>query len=75
LIGPQKALRLLRSSPPPTGRTRLSFPSQLKACEHKVVELGGEVTCRFTDQFLALDHPCAALFKRELKKGGVATNT
>ncbi len=28
----------------------LSFPSQRKACEHKVAELGGEVTCEFTDQ-------------------------
>ncbi|HXV05730.1 MAG TPA: recombinase family protein [Solirubrobacterales bacterium] len=28
----------------------LSFPSQLKACERKVAELDGEVTCQFTDQ-------------------------
>ena len=28
----------------------LSFPSQRKACEHKVRELGGEVSCEFTDQ-------------------------
>jgi DNA invertase Pin-like site-specific DNA recombinase len=28
----------------------LSFPSQLKACERKVAELGGEVTAEFTDQ-------------------------
>lgn len=28
----------------------LSFPSQLKACERKVTELGGEVTAEFTDQ-------------------------
>jgi len=28
----------------------LSFPSQRKACERKVAELGGEVTCEFTDQ-------------------------
>ena len=28
----------------------LSFPSQLKACEAKVAQLGGEITCEFTDQ-------------------------
>lgn len=28
----------------------LSFPSQRKACERKVAELGGEVSCEFTDQ-------------------------
>jgi len=28
----------------------LSFPSQRKACERKARELGGEVTCEFTDQ-------------------------
>jgi site-specific DNA recombinase len=28
----------------------LSFPSQRKACERKVVELGGEIKCEFTDQ-------------------------
>jgi site-specific DNA recombinase len=28
----------------------LSFPSQRKACERKVGELGGEITCEFTDQ-------------------------
>ncbi len=28
----------------------LSFPSQRKACERKVAELGGEISCDFTDQ-------------------------
>ncbi|MFN8113174.1 MAG: recombinase family protein [Solirubrobacterales bacterium] len=28
----------------------LSFPSQRKACERKVADLGGKVTCEFTDQ-------------------------
>ena len=28
----------------------LSFPSQRKACERKAKELGGEITCEFTDQ-------------------------
>ena len=28
----------------------LSFPSQLKACERKVSELGGEITATFEDQ-------------------------
>ena len=28
----------------------LSFPSQRKACERKVVDLGGDITCEFTDQ-------------------------
>ena len=28
----------------------LSFPSQLKACQRKAAELGGEVVCEFTDQ-------------------------
>lgn len=28
----------------------LSFPSQRKACERKTRELGGEITCEFTDQ-------------------------
>jgi DNA invertase Pin-like site-specific DNA recombinase len=28
----------------------LSFPSQLKACERRVGELGGTITCEFTDQ-------------------------
>jgi DNA invertase Pin-like site-specific DNA recombinase len=28
----------------------LSFPSQRKACERKVAELGGEISCEFTDQ-------------------------
>lgn len=28
----------------------LSFPSQRKACERKATELGGEITCDFTDQ-------------------------
>ncbi len=28
----------------------LSFPSQLKGCQHKAVEHGGEVACEFTDQ-------------------------
>lgn len=28
----------------------ISFPSQRKACERKVEELGGRITCDFTDQ-------------------------
>lgn len=28
----------------------LSFPSQRKACERKVADLGGEITCEFSDQ-------------------------
>jgi site-specific DNA recombinase len=34
----------------------LSFPSQLKACERKVAELSGKITCEFTDQESGAKH-------------------
>ncbi len=34
----------------------LCFPSQRKACERKAAELGGEITCEFTDQESGAKH-------------------
>jgi site-specific DNA recombinase len=38
----------------------LSFPSQRKACERRAAELGGEITCEFTNQESGAkqDRPC-----------------
>jgi Resolvase, N terminal domain len=39
-----------RLSTPDKQDPALSFPSQRKACERKATELGGEISCEFTDQ-------------------------
>ncbi len=51
MTGPQKCFAFYgRLSTTDKQDPALSFPSQLKACERKAAELGGEVTCEFTDQ-------------------------